>query len=130
MHGWTQVLRINAANCTASAPVKVVELDWGVADHRNQVARRTTPHLVVASDVVYEEQNIGPFIRTIQALWTESAAVGVPLQALVALKNREQAIEIRKLFFEVLDSKGFQATEVKPASEGVSIYCISQHASS
>ena len=59
VHRAKQVLRINASNCTASALVKVAELDWGVAEHRNLVARKTTPHVVVASDVVYEEQNIG-----------------------------------------------------------------------
>eukprot|EP00959_Pyramimonas_sp_CCMP1952_P391830 8211369-Pyramimonas_sp.AAC.2 len=84
----------------------------------------------------------GPFIRTMQALCAESAAVGVTLQALVALKNRGQALEIRNMFFDVLKSKGFHATEVKPESgdacptplywemcvqDGVSIYSIGQN---
>jgi hypothetical protein len=91
----------------------VVELDWSKAEQRTQIALKTTPHLVLASDVVYEEQNVGPFIRTLQAMWLESTAVGISVRALVAITNRGQATEIRNLFFNELQSKGFQATEVQ-----------------
>ena len=57
----------------------MAELDWGVADHRNLVARKTTPHVVVASDVVYEEQNIGAHCSLVIGL-KDRPALSLPRQ--------------------------------------------------
>ena len=107
-----QVLRINAyENAEVSPRTEVHLLDWGVAANRESVSQRCFD-VVVASDVIYEEQNVEPFIRTLQSVWEASAIAFIPVHCILALKKRDLASEVLNEFFRQLEEGGFQQTEV------------------
>jgi hypothetical protein len=69
--------------------------------------------VIVASDVIYEEQNVEPLIECLEAVWEASTAAAVQVHCLIALKNRDLATNTLDDFFRKLEQKGFQHTEVR-----------------
>lgn len=89
----------------------VAALDWGIPSEREAMARQNF-QVVVASDVIYEEQNIDPFIRTLGAIWDSSSTVALTVHCILALKKRDLAAEVLEQFFARLEVAGFTANEV------------------
>lgn len=110
------VLRENVLRNNATQAL-VAELDWGNPDQRRELSMQKF-ETILASDCIYEENGIGPFLRAAEAIFTRSIAANITPDGLVAIKLRGCSKDIRACFLEKARAI-FAVREVIPVVEDV-----------